>query len=145
MTVDPDVFVELSTVLTGFDAFELHATGMVERYLETAVHQVGEAGVERLVQDLERESNDPDRLTDTLALDIARAITQMWYLGAWPKLLPSSHVALEREDANVTFMVAPEAYVEGLVWRTFGGHPPGAKPPGFGTWAEPPRIVGPPP
>ncbi len=34
--------------------------------------------------------------------------------------------------------ISAEAYVQSLVWKTFGGHPMGALPPGFGSWSLPP-------
>lgn len=49
-----------------------------------------------------------------------------------------AHAALRRQVANVEFVVSPAAYTEGLVWRTFHGHPGGAKPPGHGTWSQAP-------
>jgi len=30
--------------------------------------------------------------------------------------------------------------VEGLLWTAIGAHPAGAKAPGYGSWAEQPRI-----
>lgn len=52
-----------------------------------------------------------------------------------PRLDPASpHPA----PPNRSFVISPQSYVESLVWKTFpGGHPMGAKPPGFGSWAEP--------
>lgn len=140
VTADVQDFVELCVPLTGFSEFDLYATGMAERYLETARQQVG-----------------PDRFTEFWAawtaavadgggpqslspvhLEVARAVTYLWHTGAWPRLAPAAHAALRRQPANEEFVVAPEAYVEGLVWRTFHGHPGGAKPPGFGTWSVQP-------
>ncbi len=73
---------------------------------------------------------------------MARALTYLWFTGAWPRLAPDAHAELRRDMANVEFIVSPSAYPEGLVWRTFHGHPGGAKPPGFGTWAvKPPAMV----
>ncbi len=36
---------------------------------------------------------------------------------------------------NTPVVVSPQAYVESLVWKTFDGHPMGAKPPGYGSWS----------
>jgi hypothetical protein len=56
-------------------------------------------------------------------------------------LAPEAHGLLRREAANIEFVVSPDAYTEGLVWRTFNGHPAGAKAPGFATWAlQPPPL-----
>ncbi|MFE0046361.1 hypothetical protein [Streptomyces albireticuli] len=133
-----DGFVDVSVRLTGFDSFDLHATGMAALYLETALDQVGPEAFERFLGELDAAGGDPDRLEGETSRDIARAIAHLWYLGVWPQLARSVHSALGREKANAPFTVSPEAYTEGLVWRTFHGHPAGAKAPGFGTWSEPP-------
>ncbi|MFI0884146.1 hypothetical protein [Streptomyces eurythermus] len=36
------------------------------------------------------------------------------------------------------FVVSPDAYTEGLLWRAIGAHPSGAKAPGYGSWVNPP-------
>ncbi|MFI9426242.1 hypothetical protein ACIG54_22110 [Streptomyces achromogenes] len=36
------------------------------------------------------------------------------------------------------FVVSPDAYTEGLLWRAIGAHPSGAKAPGYGSWVHPP-------
>ncbi|MFI9202458.1 hypothetical protein [Streptomyces sp. NPDC053048] len=131
-------FVAVSERLTGFDEFELRATGMVRLYHDTTIAQLGRPAVGRFLAAMAAAGGDPDGLADETSRDIARAITHLWYLGVWPQLARSTHSALGRERANAAFVVSPEAYTEGLVWRTFHGHPPGAKPPGFGTWAVPP-------
>ncbi|MFG2695350.1 hypothetical protein [Kitasatospora sp. NPDC048407] len=141
MTEEVEDFVELSVPLTGFSAFDLYGTGMAERYLETAQQQVGAeqfgefwAAWKAAVAD----GGGPQSLSP-VHLEVARALTYLWLTGAWPRLAPAAHAALRRQVANEEFVVAPESYVEGLAWRTFHGHPSGAKPPGFGTWAvEPP-------
>ncbi|MGK5549681.1 hypothetical protein ACSNOH_33905, partial [Streptomyces sp. URMC 127] len=133
-----DDFITASAALTGFDAFDLHATGMAARYHETALEQVGRPALGRFLHALAAAGGDPDAISGETDRDIARAIAHMWYLGVWPQLAAPVHAALGRERANTAFTVSPEAYAEGLVWRTFGGHPAGAKPPGFGTWADPP-------
>lgn len=131
-------FVEVSVRLTGFDAFDLHATGLAALYRETALDQVGPEAFERFLAELAAVGGDPGRLEGETSRDIARALAHLWYLGVWPQLARSVHTALGREKANVPFTVSPEAYTEGLVWRTFHGHPAGAKAPGFGTWSDPP-------
>ncbi|MFI5528089.1 hypothetical protein ACIA8O_05965 [Kitasatospora sp. NPDC051853] len=133
-----DGFVEVSVLLTGFDAFDLYGTGMAGLYLETAQAQLGRAAYLEFVHALDLAGGRPELLTDEVHQDVARAVTHLWYLGVWPQLSAPVHRRLGREIANSAFTAAPEAYVEGLVWRAFHGHPAGAKPPGFGTWAAPP-------
>jgi hypothetical protein len=45
----------------------------------------------------------------------------MWYNGNWGQ--------------NV---VSGQAYIQGLIWDAAEAHPPGAKQPGYGSWAIPP-------
>jgi hypothetical protein len=135
---DVERFVTLSVPLTGFDTFELHGTGMADRYLRTVVEQIGATAYDEFGAALEQAHHDPTRLVGEVARDIARAVTHLWYLGVWPQLSATVHADLRRQVANTAFTVAPEAYVQGLVWQTFHGHPQGAKAPGFGTWAAPP-------
>ena len=42
--------------------------------------------------------------------------------------------------AAETSTVTSASYQEGLLWRAIGANPPGAKAPGYGSWAKPPRI-----
>lgn len=135
-------FAELGAVLTGFEPFDLLATGMADLYLATARHQVGVAVLDAVLAVVDR---DPDVLSGT-DLEVARALTYLWHTGAWLRLAPEAHGLLRREVPNVEFVVSPEGYTEGLVWRTFNGHPAGAKAPGFATWAlKPPPLSWPEP
>ncbi|MEU8549797.1 hypothetical protein AB0C81_22880 [Streptomyces roseoverticillatus] len=145
-TADVQDFVEFCVPLTGFTAFDLYATDMAGEYLDTARRQVGPEHFETFWTAWKQAVTDgggPQDLTSTHR-EVARALVYLWYTGAWPRLAPAAHAELRREKANTEFVVAPEAYVEGLVWRTFHGHPSGAKPPGFGTWGvrppAPPEV-----
>lgn len=130
-------FAQRCAVLTGFAPYDLLATGMADLYLATARDQVGVATLDAVLAVVDQ---DPDSLNGT-DLEVARALTYLWYTGAWPKLAPEAHGLLRRDVANVEFIVSPDAYTEGLVWRTFNGHPAGAKAPGFATWAlKPPPL-----
>jgi hypothetical protein len=131
-------FIDASARLTGFDAYELYGTGMSGLYHATVLDQVGREAINRFVEDLAAAGGDPGLISDETSTEIARAITHLWYLGVWPQLARPVHSALGRESANTAFIVSPQAYTEGLVWRTFHGHPAGAKAPGFGSWADPP-------
>lgn len=46
----------------------------------------------------------------------------------------------DSEDRTPPFVVSPDAYTEGLLWRAIGAHPSGAKAPGYGSWANPPAL-----
>ncbi|MFJ8085850.1 hypothetical protein ACIQ6Y_35405 [Streptomyces sp. NPDC096205] len=144
-TTDPDLrrFVEQSTSMTGFATYDLYGTGMAQLYLDTARHQVGGAARFKAFLDAWQQSSDGDGTAALTPVDreIARAVTYLWYTGAWPRLAPAAHAALRREMPNTEFVASVSSYPEGLVWRAFAGHPAGAKPPGFGTWAEePPEL-----
>lgn len=140
--VNPKVvrFVDYSVDLTGFTRFDLYATGMAELYHDTTLQQLGLSDWEVLI-------GGPDAGAPRLAVSAAtrleaeRAITYLWYTGAWPRIAPAAHAELRRQKANIEFVVSPDAYTEGLVWRAFGGHPSGAKPPGFGTWSDSPARL----
>jgi hypothetical protein len=135
-------FAQRCATLTGFEPYDLLATGMADLYLATARDQVGAATLDTVLAIVD-ENPDDLRGTD---LEVARALTYLWYTGAWPRLAPEAHGLLRREAANVEFVVSPDAYREGLVWRTFNGHPAGAKAPGFATWAlRPPPLSWPEP
>ncbi len=72
--------------------------------------------------------------------DVARAVTKLWYSGTWFEL---PHAWTERygpKPKDTTFVPSPDAYVEGLCGKAIGAHPAGAKAPGYGSWAAPPRI-----
>lgn len=133
-------FVTYCVPLTGFPVFDLRATGMARLYLDTARREIG---VERFAafwtawKHAVDGHQGPEALTPTHR-EVARALIYLWYTGAWPRLAPAAHADLRREVANTESVASPSAYVEGLVWRTFHGHPAGAKPPGFGTWAVAP-------
>lgn len=130
-------FAERCVLLTGFELYDLLATGMADLYLATARAQVGADVLDAVLGAVE---HDLDGVRGT-ELEVARALTYLWYTGAWPRLAPEAHGQLRREAANIEFVVSPDAYTEGLVWRTFNGHPAGAKPPGFATWAlKPPPL-----
>lgn len=45
-----------------------------------------------------------------------------------------------RDASKALFVVSPDAYTEGLLWRAIGAHPSGAKAPGYGSWANPPAF-----
>ena len=163
---DVQRFVEQCVVLTGFSEFDLHATGMGGLYLDTARQQVGHTRFEQFLTGLAQKKGNtlkPDHLAPT-DREIARAVTYLWYTGAWPRMAETVHTELwgsataaeqpkkpthtghrgeaaaepPGKPANTEFVVSPSSYVEGLVWHTFNGHPVGAKPPGFGTWSVPP-------
>ncbi|WP_034090912.1 hypothetical protein [Streptacidiphilus albus] len=136
-------FVHLSMPLTGFATYDLYGTGMAKLYLDTAREQLGADNLTGFLaawKQVLADRGGPERLTPTYR-EVARALVYLWYTGSWPQLAPAAHSALRRPGPNAEFVASTSSYAEGLVWRSFQGHPAGAKPPGFGTWsAVPPEL-----
>lgn len=146
-------FLELSSAITGFSEFRLRGTGQAESYLATVRSVVGDRPVDELLRRYrlirEDAGDDPeghDRslraqvFSDERLGPIARNIIKLWFVGTWYQLPSAWRDAFGTSERDVTFVVSPVAYTEGLLWPTIGANPPGAKGPGYGTWAEPPRI-----
>jgi hypothetical protein len=148
-----DRFLAFSAEVTGFSRFELLGTGQAESYLASVVNVVGEGVLGELLDAYRRvgveAGEDPRARAALLYRDVfsseklgpvARNIMKMWYVGAWYELPPEWTESFGARDDDVTFFVSPAAYTEGLLWRAIGANPPGAKAPGYGSWAAPPRI-----
>jgi len=146
-------FVTFSAEVTGFTAFELEGTGQAEDYLKACDAVVGERIVDELLEvygrlkaRLESDGSDGARLMRHEILSheklgpVARNIIKLWYVGTWYELPPAWSEAFGAREQNYAFVVSPSAYTEGLLWPAIGANPPGAKAPGFGSWAAPPRI-----
>ncbi|MFD9371767.1 hypothetical protein ACFWA6_29295 [Streptomyces sp. NPDC060020] len=126
-----DVFIATSAALTGFSEEELRATGMSEVYRAVVREQAGADRYELFIE----EEQFPDRAEGRRQpgesrTRLADAVIHLWYTGSWPGL-----------DGGAPFTVSARAYAAGLVWRAFGGEPPGVGPSGFGSWAEAPGDV----
>jgi hypothetical protein len=136
-------FVRLCSPLTGFTTYDLHGTGMARRYLDTCREQIGPAQFAEFLDAWEaahKKQQGPFSLKP-VHREAARAVIYFWYTGAFPRIAPAAHAELRRQVPNEEFIPEPSSYVEGLVWRSFNGHPAGAKPPGHGTWAYEPEPV----
>ena len=141
-------FLAFSSEVTAFTEFDLHGTGQAQSYLDTVVRVVGEGLLAELLDAYDRAAGQENQTTALEAEvfsseklgPIARNIIKLWYVGVWYEL-PSdwteSFGALENDG---TFTASPAAYPEGLLWRAIGANPPGAHGPGYGSWAQPPRI-----
>jgi hypothetical protein len=71
---------------------------------------------------------------------VARAVIKLWYAGMWFGLPPEWTDSFGAQTASEASTVTAASYQEGLLWRAIGANPPGAKAPGYGSWAQPPRI-----
>lgn len=149
-------FLELSVALTGFSEFELQGTGQAELYFATVKRHISSDLVLELLTTFQslklkaQSAHDDSVLATGLRSEIlgseklgaiARNIIKLWYVATWYPLPESWQAAFGAEDCQQDpYIVAPQAYPEGLVWSAIGVNPPGAKAPGFGTWSEPPSV-----
>lgn len=146
-------FLIFSAEMTAFSIFDLQGTGQAQPYLSSVVEVVGEEVLGELLDAYERiadeSPDDPAARASLLYRDIfsseklgpiARNIIKVWYVGVWYQLPHGWMDSFGTLDNDVTFVVSPAAYTEGLLWRAIGANPRGAKAPGYGSWAEPPRI-----
>lgn len=147
-------FAMLSALLTGYDAAALRATGCLPEYRRQVEAVAGPGLATRLEaagRDLAARPDGPARdeqvrasiLADPDLGPLARSLIQLWYLGQWMPTPPDwvARNGARRED--VAHILSPRAYREGLVWDAIGAHPLGAKPQGFGAWAQEPPAAGP--
>ncbi|MBX9296572.1 hypothetical protein ACFFU8_11395 [Chromobacterium piscinae] len=138
------LFLDISSHLTGFSVTELEATGMSGVYWDTVQYQNAPTTLDGFLncsrqilkdgRDNEKEIHQmiASQLFPTDKFDgLAQNIINLWYFGQWPPANQNLSLAMQHN-------VSPEAYVQGLVWNASQTHPPGAKQPGFGSWAEKP-------
>jgi len=143
-------FLDFSSEVADATVFTLLGTGQAEEYLSTVTGIVGEAVLNELLDAWDRVRGEPDDLRekslrhqifgDEKLGPIARNIVRLWYIGIWSELPRAWTESFGALDKNVGFMVSAAAYTEGLLWPAIGASPPGAKAPGYGSWAQPPRI-----
>ena len=147
-------FVAFSAAVTGFTQFDLQGTGQADAYRSTVAEAVGDEVLAELIEAWARVCDSTEKestLVQNLRRDIfsdpklgpvGRNIIKLWYVGMW-YALPSAWVdAFGALGKNNTFMVSASAYTAGMLWPAIGGNPPGARGPGYGSWADPPRIPG---
>lgn len=134
---NPDLFLEISCLLTGFSEAELTATGMLDCYYNTVLVNCNETDVTYFFQNVKDILTAPKRTEESTEQAIAaqlipewnysglaQSIIMLWYTGNW----------------NNSVVVA-DSYIQGLMWNAGHTHPPGAKQPGYGSWAIPPFSV----
>ncbi|MBB5535577.1 hypothetical protein [Rhizobium giardinii] len=145
-----EAFLGISVELTAFSRFDLLGTGLAERYLATLDKVVGGEITDTLLAafvalppaegEARIQAVRTTILGNELLGDVARALIKLWYSGTWFELPCAWTERFGPRPADTTFIVSPDAYVEGLLWKAIGAHPAGAKAPGFGSWAFPPKI-----
>lgn len=148
-----DRFLAFSAEVTAFTEFELRGTGQAEAYLAAVEGVVGADRLRALLDAYEGVPPGPGDERDSalrrrifgheMLGPIARNIIKLWYIGVWYELPHAWTEAFGAIEKNVLFMVSASAYTEGLLWPAIGANPPGAKGPGYGSWAGPPQIESP--
>lgn len=146
-------FLAFSAEVTAFTRFDLAGTGQAESYLDVVRRVVGDDVLGELldVYDGVVAAEPDDRtaragvltrriLSDEKFGPVARNVIKLWYVGVWYQLPPEWGEAFGVPENDGTFTASPQAYPEGLLWKAVGANPPGAKAPGYGSWAHPPRI-----
>ena len=139
------LFLTMSAWLTGFEEVELQGTGMLETYYQTIIAKNDADDVDYFfaeVKALLRETEgDESRMLaqirsrlmpDSCNNCLARKIILMWYTGEWYS---------QTDDPSSGTQINAQSYVQGLMWTAAETHPPGAKQPGYGSWAEPPIRI----
>jgi hypothetical protein len=148
-----DAFIDLSKTLTAFTAYELRGTGQAEAYLATLTDVVGAPVVDELLAAYARAQEDAggdeklferafrrEVLSDEKLGPLARNVLKMWYVAIWFELPTSWSEQFGTRPQDNRHTISAVAYTEGLLWPAIGANPSGAKAPGYGSWADPPRI-----
>jgi hypothetical protein len=146
-------FLAMSTELTAFSILDLRGTGQTGTYLSAVVRVVGEDGLGELLDAYERAVGaagaDREARGGLLCREvfsneklgpIARNVIKLWYVGIWYELPVEWVESFGARENDGTFTASAAAYAEGLLWRAIGANPPGARAPGYGSWAAPPTI-----
>ena len=142
-----DDFLDLSTVLTGYDRVQLLGTGMAEQYLHTLEEVLPSGTLEEFLAAYGRVSGG-DReagvaseiLADPKLGPVAQNVILLWYCGTWTALPDAWRASYGASPMDTSRVVSAEAYLAGLQWVTARAHPVGARPPGYGQWAVAPET-----
>lgn len=139
-----EILLEISAFLTGFEKADLLGTGMLDPYYRYTVKQYVDADDANTLQSFLMESK---RIVDEFGADedavisaikdrflpyskfntLVTQIVTMWYTGEW-----------NGNIISIDGYTQGQAYVQGLIWDAAETHPPGAKQPGYGSWAKEP-------
>ncbi len=139
------LFLAISARLTGFAAVELQGTGMTQAYFDTLSNNTAPdvlglffeevATILALQDDQVIDAAIRSRLMPDSAYDAtAKVIILMWYTGEW-------YIGIGQSASVNSTQINGPSYVQGLMWDVAEAHPPAAKQPGYGSWAEPPIRI----
>lgn len=151
-------FLTLSVDFTAFEQTDLLGTGLAHHYLAKVRAACGDEIAAALLdahQAARADATGDTGSCDPALLDralrhrifgderlgpVARNVIKLWYAGMWYRLPPEWTDRYGARAAAEDSTVTAASYQEGLLWRAIGANPPGAKAPGYGSWAQPPRI-----
>ena len=142
---DLKLFLDISVKLTGFSESELTGTGMLDTYYNTLLQNTVEEDIRYFFQHVKSILKAPKQtqagIEEAISTQLipnseygalAKNIIMLWYTG---NLFNMSITAQPNQVVNA------ESYIQGLMWTAGHTHPPGAKQPGYGSWANPPITV----
>lgn len=155
-TAEPNLFnsfIALSVSLTGFPEYQLQGTGLANLYLSELIDIVGIEIIQEISETYQKiqskSANDAQKLEENIRLQlmsdarlgpVTRNIVKLWYSGNWYQLPDEWRINYGVKERDISFVISAESYTEGLLWHAIGSNPSGAKPIGYGTWAEAPEI-----
>jgi hypothetical protein len=135
--VSSKTFLTISTYLTGYNEVELLGTGMLETYFNVFLEKFSPETLDYFFTEVDEilleSADDEDKINAAIAArlipdsaydGIAKNIILVWYTGNWGSDVISS-----------------QSYQQGLMWDAAEAHPPGAKQPGYGSWANLPIRI----
>jgi hypothetical protein len=135
-----DYFLTFSEAVTGFSRSDLESTGQGANYYATARNVLGASTFAEFLQTFHGSGLNA-LLSSSKQGPIARNLTKLWYSATWTRLPREWQDTYGTVQNDTTFIVSSAAYTRGLLWRAIGVNPPGAGPPGYGSWGEPPNIT----
>ncbi len=155
MDKNRQIFLELSSELTGYSSLDLEGTGLVDHYWKLVEYEITPTVVEQLynkaktVLGIKNEADRDHAMQINIAASptlwpVCSALINLWYLGQWTSMsaLWYQYYAHTEVPPNVepshSFVPLAAAYTEQLSYRAAGAHPPGAHPTGFGSWGMDP-------
>jgi hypothetical protein len=151
---DHEAITSLSVTLTGFSAFHLRGTGLIETYTKHLSNRMGPKAFNRLLAAHAEVSAATDAtaqaramrhliLSDACLGPAARNLLKLWYVGVWHALPTEWHDRFGGALDDVDVVPCAASYTEGLLWPAIGTNPAGVKAQGYAMWAKPPRIPNP--
>lgn len=108
--------------------------------LDDLLHRYFDEVTELLDEQKRAKQLDESVFDDPRLGAVAKNVIKLWYSGTWFDLSPEWTATYGIPGTEGTFTASPQAYAQGLLWFAVGTSPPGARAPGYGSWADPPRI-----